>query len=254
MKRLTMMAVIACVMICSCRKNPLPPDDPPTEPERFTIQVTVDGQGEVILIPQLDSYEDGSEVQVTAIEVTDRWSYESFTGALTGMQSPQTLVMDSNKFITAVFRFSPAPIIVAPIILNVPKWYVSVSNLGGKVSGSEFTILEDGKYVLTAELEYSEESPFQDKEHVYFNICDANIIIGLNHTKPLISNHSSGEFVVFDKNDNEHKQTIQRQAGVFQLPKGDYFINVWHGVNVIEGQYIGPHSVRGTRFVLDWLD
>ncbi len=115
MKKIMMILFICILFIVSCHgcKPPVDDPDPPTPPpiSHYNLTYTIDGEGGLILEPNLSLYEEGSMVQVTAIKTTERWNFEAFTGALTGTANSQTLVMDSNKELTAVFSFSPAPVV-----------------------------------------------------------------------------------------------------------------------------------------------
>ena len=77
------------------------------QPNEFTINATVaQGQGSIRLDPDQASYEEGTNVTLTAVPgagyVFDHWE-----GDLTGSENPQNLTMDSNKTVQAFFEASP---------------------------------------------------------------------------------------------------------------------------------------------------
>jgi hypothetical protein len=78
-------------------------------PSNFTLTVTIVGQGSVNL-NAAGPYNYGDTVQLTALPDAG-WSFKYWSGALSGSANPATIVMDSNKSVTAYF--------------NYPKLYVS---------------------------------------------------------------------------------------------------------------------------------
>jgi len=71
----------------------------PEEP--YTLTVTTIGNGSVNL-NETGPYQHGDVVQLTAIPATG-WSFEHWSGDLTGSINPNTILMDGNKAVTATF-------------------------------------------------------------------------------------------------------------------------------------------------------
>jgi uncharacterized repeat protein (TIGR02543 family) len=71
---------------------------------QFTLSVQTVGMGTVTVTPPplLGAY-DSSQVVVLEAHAALGWQFSGWTGDLTGTQNPDTLVMDSNKSVTAIF-------------------------------------------------------------------------------------------------------------------------------------------------------
>ena len=70
--------------------------------DTYALTVNTTGQGSVALNPPGGSYLSGTTVTLTATPVAG-WHFDHWEGALTGSTNPTTLLMDSNKTVTAVF-------------------------------------------------------------------------------------------------------------------------------------------------------
>jgi predicted small secreted protein len=72
----------------------------------YALNITVNGEGTVnedVVISALSTeYEHGTQVQLTAVPETG-WRFSHWEGDLTGSTNPATLLVDSEKSITAVF-------------------------------------------------------------------------------------------------------------------------------------------------------
>jgi uncharacterized repeat protein (TIGR02543 family) len=68
----------------------------------FALDVTIVGGGSVTLDPPGGIYADGTTVTLTANEPAG-WTFDSWTGDLTGATNPETLLIDGNKSATATF-------------------------------------------------------------------------------------------------------------------------------------------------------
>ncbi len=64
--------------------------------------VNVTGQGTVTKNPDMASYPAGTVVTLTAV-ANQGWSFSHWTGDLTGSTNPQTITMDGDRSVTAVF-------------------------------------------------------------------------------------------------------------------------------------------------------
>jgi hypothetical protein len=78
------------------------------EPQDFSLSVSVDGEGSVEISPEQDRYEPGEEVTLTA-SPDEGWVFSRWQGDLSGSENPESLVMDENKSVTAVFSREEAP-------------------------------------------------------------------------------------------------------------------------------------------------
>jgi hypothetical protein len=68
----------------------------------YTLTVNIDGQGTVALDPPGGTYPSGTSVQLTASAATG-WHFDHWSGDLSGSANPATIVMNSNKTVTATF-------------------------------------------------------------------------------------------------------------------------------------------------------
>ena len=80
----------------------------PDEPEESTLSlaVNIDGEGSVNIDPELDEYEDGSTVELTATP-SEGWQFVEWTGDINSAQITVEITMDTDKEITAVFSEVP---------------------------------------------------------------------------------------------------------------------------------------------------
>ncbi|MBN2448298.1 MAG: hypothetical protein JXO22_16345 [Phycisphaerae bacterium] len=74
----------------------------------YTLTVNVSGQGDVLLDPTGGTYPPYSTVDLTA-DPADGWYFIEWQGDLTGYESYESLLMDSNKTVTAIFSQTPPP-------------------------------------------------------------------------------------------------------------------------------------------------
>ena len=75
-----------------------------------TLTVSAVGQGTVVRNPDLPTYLSGSSVELTALP-DPGWQFDGWSGDLAGTATPDTIVVDGDKVVTATFSEIP-PIIV----------------------------------------------------------------------------------------------------------------------------------------------
>ncbi|MFP3872167.1 MAG: InlB B-repeat-containing protein, partial [Candidatus Aenigmatarchaeota archaeon] len=71
--------------------------------EYYALKVNVQGEGEVEIDPDQDEYEEGTEVNLTAVP-DEGWNFVEWTGDNHGTEEEITITMDENRSITAVFE------------------------------------------------------------------------------------------------------------------------------------------------------
>jgi hypothetical protein len=71
-------------------------------PAQYTLAVDVEGSGSVTLNPPGSTYDEGTEVQLTAMPAAG-WQFDHWSGDLTGSANPATITLSRNKTITAIF-------------------------------------------------------------------------------------------------------------------------------------------------------
>ena len=89
-------------------------------PSTYTLAVGTSGQGSVALNPVGGVYDPGTTVTLTATPASG-WRFDHWEGALTGSTNPATIVMNSDKMVTAVFT---------ALVPAAPS-NVTATNLGG---------------------------------------------------------------------------------------------------------------------------
>ena len=70
--------------------------------QEFQLSVETSGQGEVIIVPEQETYTEDTSVGLTAV-AADGWRFNGWSGAISGPQNPQTITMDSDKVVRADF-------------------------------------------------------------------------------------------------------------------------------------------------------
>jgi len=73
------------------------------EIQSFSITVQIEGEGSVTLNPDKEEYEPGEEIEATA-EAEEGWIFSHWEGDLEGNENPETITIDGEKTVTAVFE------------------------------------------------------------------------------------------------------------------------------------------------------
>lgn len=84
------------------------PSEAVSGPTTYTLSTSVVGEGSITLDPAGGTYDANTVVAATAVPATG-WSFNSWSGDLTGATNPQNVTMDANKSITATFTEDAAP-------------------------------------------------------------------------------------------------------------------------------------------------
>ncbi len=71
--------------------------------EMYSLDVDIDGQGNVILNPPGGSYSAGQQVTLTAVPATN-WQFDHWEGAASGTSPNTQVVMNSDKSVRAIFE------------------------------------------------------------------------------------------------------------------------------------------------------
>jgi hypothetical protein len=98
---------LIAVMIFSCSDNPADIDsNPGTEPDTFTLNITLNGEGSFTTTPEGTIFENGEEVTIT-IEPRVTWNFNEWSGDISGTDNPVTVTM--NRDISAMAELSREP-------------------------------------------------------------------------------------------------------------------------------------------------
>lgn len=73
--------------------------------DEYTLTVNVDGSGSVIRDPERATYHYGDLVQLTA-NAADGYAFAGWSGDLTSATSPDTIIINGDKAVTAIFEVS----------------------------------------------------------------------------------------------------------------------------------------------------
>jgi predicted glutamine amidotransferase len=103
--------------------------------KQFTLTVNIVGNGQVQREPDQATYTQGTEVKLTAIP-TSGWNFTGWSGDLTGTENPATILMNSNKTITATFT----KVANEPPVVSNPQPSDGATNVPVSISQLNFTI------------------------------------------------------------------------------------------------------------------
>src|SRR5690625_5768001 len=78
------------------------------EPETFTVTTGTSGEGTVSRDPDLESYEEGTPVTLTATETTG-WIFTGWSGDASGRTNPLTVTVNEDMSITDEVEPAPEP-------------------------------------------------------------------------------------------------------------------------------------------------
>jgi PKD repeat protein len=106
---------------------------PSLEPRTFTVNMT--GGGSVLKAPDQPSYVYGDTVIVTAIPDTG-WTFHGWTAGLSGSENPDTIVIESDTTVTAVFHSSPVARWLLDEVLGLVASDTAGANDGMLVGGA----------------------------------------------------------------------------------------------------------------------
>ena len=71
-------------------------------PPEYTLSIHTEGLGAVSKHPDQTTYAEGTSVQLTA-NPDSCWAFDYWSDDLSGYNNPETIIMDSNKIVTAHF-------------------------------------------------------------------------------------------------------------------------------------------------------
>jgi len=169
----------------------------------YNITTQVQGQGDIIITPQQASYMNGTEITLTASAETG-WTFDHWSGNLSGSQNPATLLMDEDKSVTAHF---------IPLVYNL-----SITIHGnGTISPSE----GNHSYSVGTEITISSEA----SDGAYFNYYDLNGEHLISETFSLtITNHTTLDvYFISTQQSYQLNVTIEGQGSVLSTPLQNYY-------------------------------
>lgn len=76
--------------------------EPEPEPAFYTVDIEVSGEGSVVIEPEQEEYEGGTEITITAVP-GEGWQFSGWSGDVTGTNNPSTFTISKNALIAAAF-------------------------------------------------------------------------------------------------------------------------------------------------------
>jgi len=101
--------------------------------EEYSLAINTEGEGTVDRNPDKSSYTDGENVTLTA-NATIGWIFKEWQGDLSGSNNPETITVDKDKQITAVFEVD----LDYGINIGEVKLYIREMELGGARRTKDF--------------------------------------------------------------------------------------------------------------------
>ncbi len=121
----------------------------PTPITGFTIE-TEATNGTITLDPDQETYEEGTEVTVTATP-DQGWLFDGWTGSLSGTENPTTLTVDGNEFIGATFVEAGAASVTLVFYFDHPSIPTNgLYTLAGSMTEDLIELGGDGNWTFTA--------------------------------------------------------------------------------------------------------
>jgi len=120
------------------------------------LTINTNGNGTVIKEPDLPNYNYGTWVRLTASPGKSGWHFMSWSDSLTGNNNPDSVLMNSNKVVTATFAIDTFTI-------------TATATSGGAISPSgEITMIygDDTTFAITPNTNYHIDSVVVDNENV----------------------------------------------------------------------------------------
>jgi hypothetical protein len=117
------------------------------EIQYYTLTTNVNGNGDITKNPDQSEYMEGTSVTLTANPDTG-WQFVNWSGNLSGSSNPETIVMNSNKTVTANFEEIPPRVLLSDgtfgrnSIVNV---YITAEYIDG-VNGFDIVLNYDETY------------------------------------------------------------------------------------------------------------
>lgn len=93
-------------------------------PDVYTLDVIVEGSGSVVKSPDQDFYSYDDDVSLAA-NASDGWLFTGWSGDFSGLSNPNSVVLDSNKTVTATFvkrtdnNTDPARVLLTTTLGNI---------------------------------------------------------------------------------------------------------------------------------------
>jgi predicted component of type VI protein secretion system len=176
-----------------------------SQPDEYTLNTSVVGNGGIEISPEKTVYSDGESVTLTAIPDSG-WQFDQWAGDASGSDNPVTLVMDSDKSVTAIF-------VTIPLSPYEPD-----------DSSSE------ASWIQTGEIQEHSIDPVGDEDWVKFSL-NANSAIVIETSGPAgdtVMGLYGRNLNLIEENDDNNGMfsRIDRTCGSDPLPADYYYVKV----------------------------
>ena len=97
--------------------------------DHYILNISTIGNGTVDVVPDKPYYLYGETPELTAVPDSEDWTFNEWSGDLTGSDNPETIIMDGDKDVTATFTeedtIPPTTEIILDGTMGENDWYVS---------------------------------------------------------------------------------------------------------------------------------
>ena len=131
--------------------------------DHYTLTVIIEGNGTVDITPNQTNYTYGTSVELEAT-ADPRWTFDHWSGDLTGSANPDTIIMDSDKTVTAHFLYVPD---VEPPFVEITKPINAIYLLNKEIIPFKFFPLVVGS--ITIEVDATDDESGVDRVEFYID-------------------------------------------------------------------------------------
>ncbi len=183
--------------------------------------------GAAVANPQLSQYLEGTTVELTAEPSDSMYEFDHWEGSLTGSDYPATIVMDSNKSVSAVFRIANRFIPPYPIDIYALREAVIISfneeinpasvtdlthyEITPEISVLEARLPEDGKTIQLITTPHAEGSYTLELSGIMDSYGNSMDPVTLNYN-----------YEAFDPTDLEAYWDFNEPGGAYAFDKSAY--------------------------------
>jgi peptidylprolyl isomerase len=114
--------------------------------DAYTLKVIVEGSGSIVKSPDQANYVYNEVISLTA-SASDSWLFEGWSGDFSGLSNPASVVLDSNKTVTATFveKTDTDPARVG-LITTMGNILIELRNDMPITTGNFLTLVQQGIY------------------------------------------------------------------------------------------------------------
>lgn len=131
---LVLLVLVSTFLLLGCSSNSL------NQSSEYTLVVNSEGEGNVVEddVITTEVYENGTEVQLTAVTDVANWLFSHWEGDYSGNENPVNIVMNKDKTITAVFQ---SKVLIGSEPYEITNWY-QLNEIRSRLSAN-YILMED---------------------------------------------------------------------------------------------------------------